>query len=421
MGVPLLWMMQNGLNLKEGELREDYAVLRGRLDERGRRQWAAVKVRQLGRGGYALVHRVTGMDYKTIQRGLEEVGRGEVQLPGAPGRIRAPGGGRKTLTQLHPGLKEDLEALLEPATRGDPESSLTWVSRSSYHLAAALAQQGHAIAQKSVYNLLTAMGYSLQANRKTLEGGSHADRDAQFSHINAKVKDFQARKQPVISVDTKKKENVGPFKNAGREYHKKGRAPKVNVHDFLDKELGKAAPYGIYDPTLNKGWVSVGVSSDTAQFAVNAIRSWWQEMGRKAYARATQLYINADGGGSNGWRVRLWKTELQKLANETGLDIHISHFPPGTSKWNKIEHKMFCFISQNWRGRPLIDLATIVNLIGNTTSQTGLSIRAILDTNTYPKGIKVSDADFAKLDLHPDNFHGEWNYVIIPNMEVIFT
>ncbi len=396
----------------EEQLRAEYFVLSPDFNERARRRWAGFQARKLGHGGKAIVHRATGISYPTIRKGIQEITSGEEVNRG---RLRQPGGGRKSIVDKQPGLVKALQDLVESTTRGDPESSLRWTCKSVRNIQQALIDQGYNLSHQTVSVLLAEQGYSLQANRKTKEGSDHPDRDAQFCFINDKVKDFQHSRQPVISVDTKKKELIGEYKNGGREYHKKGQAPQVNVYDFLDKEKGKAAPYGVYDLDKNKGWVSVGISSDTAEFAVNSIRRWWFEMGKDTYEGTTALYINADGGGSNGARNRLWKRELQKLANELKMDLHVSHFPPGTSKWNKIEHRMFSFISTNWRGKPLLDTATIVNLISNTTTKTGLEIKAALDENIYQKGIKVSDEDFQKINLHKDSFHGEWNYIIKPN------
>ncbi len=396
----------------EEQLRAEYFVLSPDFNERARRRWAGFQARKLGHGGKAIVHRATGISYPTIRKGIQEITSGEEVNRG---RLRQPGGGRKSIVDKQPGLVKALQDLVESTTRGDPESSLRWTCKSVRNIQQALIDQGYNLSHQTVSVLLAEQGYSLQANRKTKEGSDHPDRDAQFCFINDKVKDFQHSRQPVISVDTKKKELIGEYKNGGREYHKKGQAPQVNVYDFLDKEKGKAAPYGVYDLDKNKGWVSVGISSDTAEFAVNSIRRWWFEMGKDTYEGTTALYINADGGGSNGARNRLWKRELQKLANELKMDLHVSHFPPGTSKWNKIEHRMFSFISTNWRGKPLLDTATIVNLISNTTTKTGLEIKAALDENIYQKGIKVSDEDFQKINLQKDSFHGEWNYIIQPN------
>lgn len=396
----------------EEQLRAEYFVLSPDFNERSRRRWAGFQARKFGHGGQAIVHRATGISYPTIRKGIKEITSGEEVKRR---RVRRAGGGRKSIVYKQPGIVQALQDLVESTTRGDPESSLRWTCKSVRKIQLALIAQGYSLSHQTVSVLLAEQGYSLQANRKTQEGKDHPARDAQFCFINDKVKYFQHSKQPVISVDTKKKELIGEYKNGGREYHQKGQAPQVNVYDFLDKEKGKAAPYGVYDLDKNKGWVSVGISSDTAEFAVNSIHRWWVEMGKHTYKRATALYINADGGGSNGARNRLWKRELQKLANELKMDIHVSHFPPGTSKWNKIEHRMFSFISKNWRGKPLIDTATIVNLISNTTTKTGLEIKAALDKNIYQKGIKVSDEEFQKINLHQDSFHGEWNYIIKPN------
>jgi transposase len=359
------------------------------------------------------VYRATGITDKTIRRGLRELQGGK----GADAsRIRQIGGGRKRLTEHDPTIVQDLERLVDPVTRGDPESPLLWTSKSTYHLSEALQQQGHPISQRSVYNLLRESGYTLQANRKRDEGASHPDRNAQFEYIYQKVQCFLATRQPVISVDAKKKENLGNFKNPGLEYHPIGKAPRVRVYDFLDKALGKAIPYGVYDLAKDQGWVSVGISHDTAEFAVATIRTWWQKLGKPLYKHATDLYITADGGGSNGSRVRLWKTELQRLAKALHLTIHVSHFPPGTSKWNKIEHRMFSFISKNWRGRPLLDRVTVVNLIGNTKTKTGLKIMARLDSKRYETGRRVSDQELRRVNLQRDPFHGEWNYSILPHL-----
>jgi hypothetical protein len=400
--------------VSENSVRERYKLLGSHFDEKGRRLWCASEAIALGQGGISAVTKATGVSRTTISEGIKEL-KGEKVLP-AGKRIRRTGGGRKKAEVKDSALTSDLEGLLEPATRGCPESPLKWTSKSTQKLADELNRDVHRASDRLIARLLKKMEYSLQSNQKSNEGGNHPDRDRQFRFINGKAQDFQKRKQPVVSVDTKKKENIGNFKNNGREYYKKGEAPKVNVYDFIDKEKGKVSPYGVYDLDKNKGWVSVGISADTARFAVNSIRSWWYKMGKEAYPDATEIYINADGGGSNGWRTRLWKTELQELANELDIIIHVSHFPPGTSKWNKIEHRMFSFISKNWRGRPLLDRATVVNLIGNTTTKTGLKIRAELDENTYEKGIKISDKELAKVNLHKEEFHGEWNYKIMPKL-----
>lgn len=374
--------------------------------------WAATEAQSFGRGGISAVVRATGMDHKTIQRGVREL---DEPNPPSFEQIRKPGGGRKSLAESDPKILKDLEDLVEPVVRGDPESALRWVAKSTYHLADELSFQGHSVSQRSIAGLLKAAGYSLQANSKVNEGGNHPDRNKQFEYINNQVLKYQSKHQPVISVDTKKKENIGNFKNHGSEYSKKGHPTEVNTYDFPDKELGKVAPYGVYDVAQNKGWVSVGVTADTAEFAVESIRAWWKEMGRACYGKVKELLITADGGGSNGTRVKLWKLELQKLANELHLDIHVCHFPPGTSKWNKIEHKLFSFISQNWRGKPLIDRATVINLISNTTTRQGLIVKARLDTKIYQKGIKVTETEMKTINLAPDEFHGEWNYTIQPN------
>lgn len=382
------------------------------LDERLRRIFAAAEAMAIGYGGPSIVSREIGVSRAAIALGLKELkepGKSETQ------RIRKKGGGRKRATDKDPTLREDLERLLESATRGDPESPLLWTCKSVRTLSGELNQMGHKASHNLVAELLKDMGYSLQANQKTLEGSSHPDRNAQFEFINSKVKDYQANEQPVISVDTKKKELVGDFKNAGRELRPKGDPQKVRVHDFLIPELGRASPYGVYDITDNVGWVNVGIDHDTSAFAVESIRGWWHTMGHERYPVAKQLLITADGGGSNGYRVRLWKLELQKLANETGLSISVSHLPPGTSKWNKIEHRLFSFITQNWRGKPLVTHEVIVNLIAATSTKKGLQVRCQLDTNSYPKGIKISDELMANINIERDSFHGEWNYTISPH------
>ena len=357
------------------------------------------------------------MSRTTIYAGLAEL---KVALSASqqesPVRIRAAGGGRKKLTEKDAHLLRDLDALVEPTSRGDPMSALRWTCKSTYRLAEELKQQGHEVSQRTVCDLLSQMDYSLQSTRKTREGKQHEDRDAQFRFIAQSVSEFQAAGDPVISVDTKKKELIGDFKNAGREWQPKGAPEKVRVHDFIDPELGKVAPYGVYDLTANTGWVNIGIDHDTAEFAVQSIRRWWREMGQANYPRARRLLITADCGGSNGYRVRLWHSELQKLADELQLTIQVCHFPPGTSKWNKIEHRMFCHITANWRGRPLISRQVIVNLIGSTTTQHGLRIKAGIDENTYAKGIKISDEEHAALAIERDAFHGEWNYRLPPRM-----
>jgi Rhodopirellula transposase DDE domain len=402
--------------IDEDAIRLRYEALDPFLDERSRRRFAAAEARSAGHGGVTAVSRITGVARSTIGRGLKEI-RGEAVDPAPRERLRRVGGGRKPLTATDATLLDDLRGLLDPVTRGDPMAPLLWTAKSAAKLARGLQELGHGISANSVAALLRGLGYSLQANRKTKEGTNHPDRDAQFHYINTQVQQALAAKEPVISVDTKKKELVGDFKNAGREYRPKGQPEAVRVHDFVIPELGRAAPYGVYDIADNTGWVSVGIDHDTGAFAVNAIRRWWQTMGQKRYRGARRLLINADGGGSNGSRVRLWKLELQLLANELNLEITVCHLPPGTSKWNKIEHRMFSFISQNWRARPLLCYRTIVQLIAATTTDTGLTIQSELDTSAYPKGIKISDAEMAGLNLHRHQFHGDWNYTIKPNIQ----
>ena len=355
----------------------------------------------------------TGLSRTTIHAGIREL-RERKGKPLAAGRSRREGGGRKPLTFHHPELPRALEQLVEPQARGDPESFLRWTSKSTRKLAAELGQQGYGIGDRKVAELLHQMGYSLQANAKTLEGSQHPDRNAQFEYVHAHIEKFLEQSLPVISVDTKKKELVGNYSNRGQEWHAQGEPQKTLVHDFPDKELGKAIPYGIYDLGRNEGWVSVGIDHDTAEFAIDSILAWWKYMGRKAYPKATKLLIMADAGGSNASRSRLWKVGLQHLANLTGLQLQISHFPPGTSKWNKIEHRMFSFITQNWRARPLLSYQTIIHLIANTRTTTGLKIKAKLTQRTYPTGVEISAAEMAKLNLKPDAFHGDWNYSLLP-------
>jgi Rhodopirellula transposase DDE domain len=381
------------------------------LDERARRLVVAAEAVALGRGGITRVARATGVAREVIRTGIAELSAGE-QLPA--GRVRRPGGGRKPTVETDPTLWPDLERLVDPVTRGDPASALRWTCKSLRTLAAELGRLGHRVSHRLVADLLHAAGYSLQGTRKTLEGADHPDRDAQFAHLNARVQEHLAAGEPAISVDTKKKELVGPFKNGGREWQPAGQPEAVRVHDFVVPELGRVSPYGVYDLAHNTGWVNVGIDHDTAAFAVESIRRWWTQMGRAVYPRATRLLITADGGGSNGARVRLWKLELQRLADETGLQIAVCHLPPGTSKWNRIEHRLFSFISQNWRGRPLVSYAVIVSLIAATTTAAGLRVGCQLDTNTYPAGRKVSDAELASVRLHRDAFHGDWNYTILP-------
>jgi transposase len=382
------------------------------LDERTRRLVAAAEASSLGYGGVTLVAQASGLSRGTVIRGMAELKT--APKPARSQRIRRKGAGRKRTVDQDATLKRDLEALVEPVTRGHPETPLRWTCKSVRQLAAELQRMGHQTSHRMVAELLHQMDYSLQANRKTREGSSHPDRDAQFHHISDKIREFQADHQPVISVDTKKKELVDDFKNSGRELRPKGDPEKVRVHDVLVPEVGRAAPYGVYDVTQNAGWVSVGVDHDTAAFAAQSIRRWWKFMGTEAYPTAVRLLITADSGGSNGASVRLWKLELQKLADETGLEISVCHLPPGTSKWNKIEHRLFSFISQNWRGKPLVSHQVIVNLIAATTTKNGLRVRAEVDPGKYPKGVKVSDKEVASIRIERDRFHGEWNYTILP-------
>lgn len=392
-------------------IRRRFQAVRGILDERSRRLVAASESVAIGRGGVSAVSRATGVSRQVIRQGMAELS--EAAVP-PPGRVRRTGGGRKKTVAQAPSLLRDLEQLVEPLTRGDPESPLRWTCKSLRKLAEELRRMGHQTSHPLVGRMLRELGYSLQANRKTLEGGNHPDRNAQFEYLNRKVKRQLQQRQPVISVDTKKKELVGDFKNNGRELRPQGDPEKVRVHDFVIPERGRANPYGVYDIAHNTGWVSVGVDHDTAAFAVESIRRWWNSMGQAVYPHARRLLITADSGGSNGSRVRLWKVELQKLADQTGLRIAVSHLPPGTSKWNKIEHRLFSFISQNGRGKPLISHEVIVNLIASTTTETGLSVHSELDTGAYPAGVKVSDQQVAELDLRRDKFHGDWNYTLYP-------
>jgi transposase len=395
-------------------VRRKYLSLDLLLDERLRRLWAAAEAREIGWGGVTTVAVATGLSQTTVAAGLRELQAGAGGETGGARRVRRPGGGRKPLVEHDPRLLKDLEALVDPLTRGDPQSPLRWTCKSTRKLAEALQQQGHSVGYRTVAALLGELGYSLQSNRKTREGSSHPDRNAQFEYINDQVRRFQRRGQPVVSVDTKKKELVGDFKNAGQEYQPEGRPEGVRVHDFQDKELGKAIPYGVYDLAANEGWVSVGIDHDTARFAAETLRRWWGRMGSKVYPEAKGLLVTADSGGSNGSRVRLWKLAVQELADATGLRIKVCHFPPGTSKWNKIEHRMFCHITENWRGRPLRSLEVIINLIGSTRTEAGLRVEAGLDTGSYPKGIEVSDEEMAGLRIKVDRFHDDWNYTISP-------
>ena len=397
-------------------VKQRFAALEPFLDERLRRLFAAAEAQALGRGGVSAVAEATGVSRRAIAVGLKELCSG--QTDGTAKRIRKPGGGRKRTAAKDATLIADLERLIEPVTRGDPESPLCWTCKSVRKLAAELNSQGHQVSHRLVAELLQELGYSLQANRKTSEGASHPDRDAQFVHIAEQVAAHQHEGQPVISVETKKKELIGNFKNGGRELRPKGEPEEVRVHDFMIPELGKVSPYGVYDVTQNLGWVNVGIDHDTAAFAVESIRRWWHMMGQPRYPDAHRLLITADGGGSNGYRVRLWKVELQKLADELGLTITVCHLPPGTSKWNKIEHRLFSHISVNWRGKPLVSHEVIVNLIAATTAVRGLTVACQLDTGAYPTGITVTDKELAEINLQPADFHGEWNYVISPRLKI---
>jgi hypothetical protein len=392
-------------------IRRRHEELSPALHERGRRLFAATEARAYGHGGVSVVSRITGMARSTIERGMREI---EAKPDVAQGRSRRAGGGRKAARSKDAALLPELNRLVEPATRGDPMGALRWTSKSLRHLSAALKDLGHAACPHVVADCLRDLGYSLQANSKTREGGGHMDRDAQFHYLNAQAAAFLAAGEPVISVDTKKKELVGDFKNSGREYRPRATPEEVKVHDFIDPKRGRAVPYGVYDLADNKGWVSVGMDHDTASFAVHAIKRWWLAMGQARHPKARRLMITADGGGSNGHRVRLWKIELQNLANTLGMPVTVCHLPPGTSKWNKIEHRLFSFITINWRGKPLRSFKTIVQLIAATTTATGLTVRAELDENKYPKGVKISDAKLAAIHLRRHDFHGDWNYTISP-------
>lgn len=396
----------------EDMVKRKYELLKGHLNEKHIRLALGAEALLLGRGGQSIVSNATGVSRRAIARGMEELQGMEMA---DADRVRKPGGGRKKAVEKDQSLVDDLDLIIEPTTRGDPESPLRWTSKSLRKLAAALTEKGHKVSHQLIMHTLAEMGYSLQAPRKTIEGSKdHPDRDAQFNFINEMVKSFQRANQPTISVDSKKKENVGQFKNNGAEYQPKGKPVEVNVYDFIDKDLGKVNPYGVYDMAKNEGWVNVGVDADTGAFAVESIRRWWYSMGKESYLDAKCLLITADGGGSNGSRLRLWKLELEKFAQETGLAISVCHFPPGTSKWNKIEHRLFSFITQNWRGRPLVSHEVVVNLIASTTTKKGLKVRSVLDEGIYPKGIKVSDKELKSINMTKADFHGEWNYTIAP-------
>ena len=398
--------------MDEAAIRQRYQVLADVADERVRRLMVAAEALAIGRGGQLAVARATGVSRTMIQRGIREVRHPELQAP--KGRVRRPGGGRKAMVVLDPTLRDDLERLVEPTSRGDPESPLRWTCKSVRKLAAELSAQGHQTSHRMVAELLHDLGYSLQANQKTLEGSDHPDRNTQFEYLNGAVQQQLWAGEPTISVDTKKRELIGPFKNGGRELRPKGEPEQVLTHDFIMRELGRVSPYGVYDLAQNEAWVSVGVDHDTAAFAVESIRRWWWSMGFAVYPKATRLLITADAGGSNGYRLRLWKLELQKLADETGLEIAVCHFPPGTSKWNKIEHRLFSAITQNWRGKPLVSHEVVVNLIGATTTTTGLTVRSELDPNHYPAGRVVTDDELSTIHIRRDAFHGDWNYALLP-------
>jgi hypothetical protein len=401
--------------IDETAIRERYRLLSegGVLDERRRRLWAGAEACSHGRGGIAAVARATGLDEETVRRGVRELESGEAI---GPGRVRRPGAGNRPIAETHPGVGDALDALVDPVTRGDPESPLRWTSKSAAKLAAALAQRGFEISDRTVLRLLKAKGYSLQANKKTREGAQHPDRDAQFEHINATVSEALKLGEPVISVDAKKRELIGDFKAVGREFEPTGTPVEVRGHDFKDKQLGHAIPDGVYDLAADEGWVSVGITSDTAQFAMSSIISWWEHLGKVRYPDVQRLTITADSGGSNNPRTRLWRHELQRLADTTGLQIQVCHFPPGTSKWNKIEHRMFSFVSLNWRGKPLESLEVIINLIAATTTSTGLKLYAQLDQRTYERGLEITDDQLATVNITRHTFHGDWNYTVSPSV-----
>jgi hypothetical protein len=381
------------------------------LDEQQRRLYLGAEADSLGWGGKSKISLLSGVCRDSISRGVEEIKQGNPS-----DRVRNKGAGRKKATEKYPDLLNDIEEIISPHTMGDPCNPLIWSSKSSRKVQNALKPKGYQVSHETIRGCMKTLGYSLQSNKKTKEGGDHPDRDAQFEHINASAKDFLSANDPVISVDCKKKELIGEYKNNGREWTPVGAPTEVNVYDFVDKTNGKAAPYGVYDIGNNRGWVTVGISSDTASFAVSTIRSWWEEEGKSLYPDSKRLYITADGGGSNGSRNRLWKEELQQFSNQSDLEIHVSHFPPGTSKWNKIEHRLFAFISKNWRAKPLTSLLVILNLIGATTTTTGLQVKANLDEKIYPTGIKITDEQTEKWNIERDDFHGKWNYVIKPNL-----
>ena len=400
----------------EQSIQKKYRALHRELDERSRRLWAATEAKALGHGGVATVSRATGLAESTIRIGCRELRqwRRTKGNPREAGRVRREGAGRRRITEIDRALCQALTSLVESTTRGDPMSPLRWTCKSTRNLAEALRREGYHIGHSTVAEILKEMGYSLQGTRKSLEGQDHPDRNEQFEYINDQVKDFQDAGQPVISVDCKKKENIGPFQQKGWEYRRPGGAPRVRTHDFPDEERGKAIPYGVYDMANNRGWVSVGIDKETSVFAVESLRRWWRRMGRRYYDEASQLLILADAGGSNGYRRKLWKVELQQFADATGLEVHVCHFPPGTSKWNKIEHRMFCHITENWRGQPLTSLEVVVNLIANTQTRKGLRIKADIDPYEYPSGLEVTKQEMERLHLIPDAFHGDWNYMLAP-------
>jgi len=401
--------------ITEAELQEKYRKLLPHLDEKSCRLYLASEAQSMGRGGKVKVSKLAGVSRVRLNKGIKELDTEpeDISLVKQE-RVRKSGGGRKPHKESQLGLAEALDSIVKPHTLGDPMNPLLWTSKSLRKIELELKKQGYGIGHVTVGEMLKSMGYSLQVNKKTDEGGNHLDRDAQFEYINQAALTFMQENAPVISVDCKKKELIGNYKNSGAEWHKKGEAPEVKVYDFIDKDLGKAVPYGIYDEAKNQGWVSVGISKDTAEFAVNTIRTWWQTMGKEQYGQTNKLLITADGGGSNSSRSRLWKKELQSFASQTGLEIKVCHYPPGTSKWNKIEHRLFSFISKNWRGKPLESLEVIVQLIANTTTQKGLQVKALADRKIYEKGIKVSDKELSEIRLERDAFRGEWNYSIHP-------
>ncbi len=400
-------------------LRAKFKALAPIMDERVSRLWAAAEVESLGRGGTAALQRATGISGRRIWKGKKELAELRRQPPSkaSTSRVRRPGGGRRRLSVKDAKLLDDLQALIEPVTRGEPQSPLQWTTKSVRHLASELRERGHEVSSDTVARMLHEAGYSLQAPRKEDEGANHPDRDAQFRYIARQAKAFQRRRQPVVSVDSKKKELIGNFKTPGREWHPRGHAPRVNAYDFPDMAEGKAIPYGVYDLARDEGWVNVGTDHDTPEFAVQSLRRWWLTMGRQAYPQARELLVVADAGGSNSARSRVWKKRLQEFADATGLKVSVSHYPPGTSKWNKIEHRLFAQITLNWRGRPLTSYQVVVNLIGSTTTRTGLHVRAALDTREYPLGVRVSDADFGQLNIRKKSFHGEWNYSLSPRRQ----